>query len=134
EADGITIRSIMAEGDEYFLDVMGLRLLEGRWFNEATPRSATRECAVNKKFMDDYYPGRSMIDSVIAFNGGVKIVGVIEDYRYRGEFEQPAALMFNYIQPTSRNLGGILLKMKPGTPAQAEEQINKLVAEITKTN
>lgn len=134
EADGITIRSIMAEGDEYFLDVMGLRLLEGRWFNEATPRSATRECVVNKKFMDDYYPGRSMIDSVIAFNGGVKIVGVIEDYRYRGEFEQPAALMFNYIQPTSRNLGGILLKMKPGTPAQAEEQINKLVAEITKTN
>lgn len=134
DAGGQTISTIMAEGDEYFLDVMGLRLLEGRWFNEGTPLSPTRECVVNKKFMNDYYPGRSMIDSVIAFNGGYKIVGVIEDYRYRGEFEQPAAVMFTYIPPTSRNLGGILLKIKPGTPAQAEEQINKLVAQITKTN
>lgn len=134
DVDGQSISTILADGDEHFLDVMGLRLLEGRWFNEDTPLSATRECVVNKKFVEDYYPGRSMIDSVISFNGGVKIIGVIEDYRYRGEFEQPASILFNYISPTSKDLGAILLKMKPGAPAQAEEQINKLVAGITKTN
>ena len=134
DAGGQSISTIIAEGDEHFLDVMGLRLLEGRWFNEDTPLSPARECVVNKKFITDYYPGRSMIDSILPINGGIRIVGVIEDYRYRGEFEQPAALQFNYIPPASKNLGGILLKMRPGAPAQAEEQINKLVAGITKTN
>lgn len=134
ETDGVSISMIIAEGDEHFLDVMGLRLLEGRWFNEESPRSVKPEWVVNQKFMTDYYPGRSMIDSILPINGGVKIVGVIEDYRYRGEFEQPAAIQFNYISPTARNLGAILLKIKPGTPPQAEEQLNKLVAEITKTN
>jgi putative ABC transport system permease protein len=134
EVEGQSIQTMVVQGDENFQRVMGLRLLEGRWFNEETSRAPTPECVVNKKFMEDYFPGRNLIDSILPLGGGVRIVGVFEDYRFRGEFEQPAAMQFRHIPSTSKNLGGILLKMKSGAPAQAEESLNKLVAGVTKTN
>jgi putative ABC transport system permease protein len=134
DVNGMSIRTLLAKGDENYQRVMGIRLREGRWFDESSPRSAVPEWVVNRKFIQDHFPGRSMIDSILPFGNGIKIIGVMEDYRYRGEFDPPEVISFRYLPPTSSELGGIILQMKPGTPAHAEEAISKLVAAATKMN
>jgi len=112
-------------------DVLDVNVIEGRWFEEDDLNAAIPPIVMNKAFMDEYYPSKSMIDSSFILNGTRKIVGVIEAYKYRGEFEddRPTVLLF---EPRTENVSSIILKMKANTPASFEERLFSVVNETTK--
>lgn len=57
-----------------------------------------------------------MLDSVIILDGESKIVGIMDDYRYKGEFDLPTNMSFCYTPHTQGWMYNIILRMKAGTP------------------
>ena len=133
DAQGFNISSRYVYADEDFQKTMKIRMLEGRWFKEAESDRKGESIVVNKRFVDEYFPGVSMIDSIIQFNGDRKIIGVMEDYRYNGQFEEPTNTLFFYQPETHMEAVSVLLDMEPNTPAAYEEEINEVVQDITKS-
>ena len=91
--NGFSMSASMVNADNAFAEVMNANLIEGRWFNEADFTATYKPLIVNKNFMDEYYPNVSMLDSIIIFQGDRKLVGVVDDYRYMGEFDEPRNLV-----------------------------------------
>ena len=116
-----------------YAEVMNVPIVEGRWFKEEDLNATYDPIIVDKNFMDEYYPGKSMIDSVFIFNGERKLIGVVDQYRYGGEFEEVIRTTFNLIEETNKDNNTIILKMKAGSPVSVEQKISNIVNNITNT-
>ena len=134
DSQGFNISARYVYVDEDFQKTMGIRMLEGRWFNENESEREGESIVVNKRFMDEYFPDKSMIDSMILYNGDRKIIGVMEDYRYNGQFEEPTNTLFFFQSATDKEAVSILLDMEPNTPAAYEEKINQVVQDVIKSS
>jgi len=131
---GFHISSRIAEADEGFVDAMNIKVLKGRWFNDTDHDSKYRPIVVNQLFLNTYFPGKNMLDSVIQLIGECKIVGVMQDYRYKGEFEEPTSISFFYTPHTVNYMNNVVLRMKPGTSIGEQQRINDIVKNVTKSN
>jgi len=103
---------------------LGLNVIERRWYNEEDIIAPVKTLVINKAFADKYFPEKSMIDSTIIFQEeDHKIIGIVDAYRYKGEFEEdyPTFLLNNDF---GDNHSTVLLKMKPGTPSSFEEKLS----------
>jgi len=131
---GFNISSYYSEVDRGFFDAAGLKLMRGRWFNEQDQLAKHRPIVVNELFLKNNFPKKDMLDSIIQLNGECKIVGVIQDYRYQGEFQNPENFTFFLSRHTDRTNNCILLEMKSGTPTGDQEKINEIIKGATKSN
>ena len=120
--------------DENFEKTMGMNVIEGRWFTEEDANAAYEPMIVNKYFVDKYFPEISLVDSIIPFNGDKKIVGVIDDYRYDGIFEEEQETSFFFQPHTHERASVVYLKMAENTPMSYEEKVSKMVESITKSS
>lgn len=130
--NGFSFNNCLMVPSDYNLDkTLDLNIIEGRWFTEDDLNATYDPIVMNKAFMDKYYPEKSMIDSTFILNGTRKIVGVVDSYKYRGEFadNRPTILL---LEPKVENNASVLLKMKPNTPASFEEKLSNLVNTTTK--
>ncbi len=134
DAQGFVISSLIAKTDSEFAETYDVKIEEGRWFNEEDLHETYPAIVVNKKFMTEFFPGKVMLDSILKFSGEHRIVGVIEDYRYQGEFVEEEPIVIFQGERTSARLRTVHLKLTPNTPAVYEEQVNKLIADITKSS
>ena len=73
--------------------------------------------------IDEYFEGRNMVDSIITFGGERRIIGVVENYKYSGDFDEDYHMLFEYIDPASEDVSAVVLKMKKGTLAAYEETV-----------
>lgn len=129
--NGFEMLGLVVPADLALKNVLDINIIEGRWFTEEDASAGFDPIIVNKNFMDKYYPGKSMIDSTIQFNGENRIIGVVDEYRYPGEFEEDHNIVFirrEYIQ----NKDFAILKMKPNTNAAFEEKLSRIVQTTTK--
>lgn len=124
--NGFSLNSYVINADLHLKEVLDLNVVEGRWYSEDDLHSAVPTLIVNKEFVDRYYPDKSMIDSIIIFEGERRIIGVVDDYRYHGEFSEvnPTAIL---LKPSIKNMDAVLLKMQDNVPLTAQER----VADIT---
>lgn len=113
-----------------FEEVMGIKMIQGRFFNEDDLNASITPIIVNRRFMDTYYPEKSMIDSTIIYGPECKIIGVLEDYRYKGEFSEPMPMVF-YLEPFYAQHYFAVLKMREDVTAAFEEPLTKLTNQIT---
>lgn len=132
--NGFPMNARVVPADADFGRAMEVPMAEGRWFTEEDFNAAIEPIIVNQNFIDEYYPGKSMIDSVFMFRGERKIIGVVKEYRYGGEFEDDHRTVFNLSPATSVDVNHVLLKMKPGSPVSVEEKIANMVNETMNIN
>lgn len=130
---GFNIRVDMAQAGGALAKTLGMKLNSGRWFRDDEPSPAIEEIVVNQDFVDKYFDGKNIVDSIIRFSGEKRIIGVVQDYRYFGEFRPSTPVMFNYMHPTDKENTNIYLRMTPGTPASYEREVTRLVKDITQT-
>ncbi len=132
--NGFALTTRVMPVDYDFGEVMDVNVIEGRWFTEEDLNVTVYEpLIVNKNFMDSYYPDKSMLDSIIELSGDMKIVGVVDDIRYRGEFEEAHETVY-YLRDYLENANYVCLKLKPNLNAEVEERISNLVNTTTKTS
>jgi putative ABC transport system permease protein len=132
--------NLRAAGDE-FNKVMGIELLEGRWFNETDNASDQRPVIINKYTSEEFFGNETALGKIL-LRGDIEceIVGVIDEFRNGGRFTGSSNILFNRIsldQESSSNsflaesIGSrILLKMKPGVDLQFEEILTNSLSDI----
>lgn len=136
--NGFELFTCLLAGDEYFLETRGLKLLEGRWFTEEDENAKYRPVVVSKKVIEDSFEGRMYLDSIFDFGEEetvgkfCKIIGVVDHYKYFGEFEDEWAASFFYFPHTSKFTSNLNMKVSSKAPPEFEEEVNKTIASISK--
>ena len=124
--NGFPMNGMVVPTDVAFHELMNLNIVEGRWYTEEDLNAAIKPMVVNQNFIDEYYPGKSMIDSIIIFGGEKKLIGVVEEYRYIGEFDEPRNLRFD-LHHFTENTSNAVIKLRPGVDASYEEKLSNLI-------
>lgn len=126
------INSNMMPVDIQYAALMNVNVVEGRWFNEDDLNAPYNAMVVNKMFLE-VYEDQSMLDSIfLSGDEQYKIVGVVEENRYLGQFSEPSNTLY-FANQYYENSDNVILKMRPNTPASFEEKLSKLVNNTTKT-
>jgi len=141
--DGIHIWTRLLMVDQHYGEAAKLPLARGRWFTPSDTINGALGIVVNEEWLAYNFAGNDMLDSTINFfnteeNGtrATKIVGVVKNYKYLGEFAEEEAITFvphapwdpqneeNYWQ-------GLQVRVAPGTAAAIEEEIFEVVSAVT---
>ena len=137
------IRCNIRYASDDFTKVMGVEVLEGRWFDASDNAAAKNPLVINKYAKEEIFGNDTALGKVI-YRGETeyKIVGVIDEFRNAGRFSGSSPISFRRISLNlehelsrfgSEAIGSrILLKMKKGTPFQFEETLTKSLSNIAK--
>lgn len=111
-------------------EVMGLQLLEGRWFDRRDEVAARRlPVVINHLLRDELFgPGQPAVGQVVRSGADqFRVVGVSGPYRAGGELSEPKPGLFIYVSPqdTARALFDLLVRVRPGSGAQLEKKVNE---------
>lgn len=134
---GQELESDLYDVDDNFAEVMGIPLVEGRWFSKEDDASSITPVILNGMLKEQMFGDESALGAV--YKSGkreYKVVGVIDHYRYRGEFNQERKGFFRRAGITdsiaSRLLDVAVFKVRPGTDVQFEEDLTERLAAIAR--
>ena len=91
--DGEDLQAFMNSISPGYWQTMGVRLLEGRDFDQRDRGTKFRAAIVNRAFAEHFFPGRSPIGRHIGFGNGprtklnIEIIGLVENSLYEGPRE-----------------------------------------------
>ena len=137
------IRCNIRYASDDFINVMGIEMLEGRWFDESDNASSNNPLIINKYAKEDIFGEDTALGKVIhRGENEYVIIGVINEFRNAGKFSGSSPISFRRISLNlehelarfgSESIGSrILLKVKSGTPVQFEETITTSLSNIAK--
>jgi len=119
-------------------DVLGLRMVSGRWFGKEDDGASYKPVVINRKLARDLFGdedpvGKDISDPTAKEKVEQRVVGLIDDFRKNGEFAELSgyAIYRNDLtfKPDARgNIQGepprsLLIKVRPGTTAAFEEKL-----------
>ncbi len=135
ENKGYLVQACYAVVDHNFINTNGMKITAGRGFLEEDINAAYDPIIPNEHFMNEFFPGQDMIDSIISFQGDKKIIGVIEAFKYNGEFEESdnRALLLNTPGNDVR-MTTAYLKLDPSADVSYEERISNTIQSVLKTS
>jgi putative ABC transport system permease protein len=127
----------VAEVTDGFKDLMGLKLVEGRWFGPEDEGQTYDAVVINRTMREDLFGQRTAIGENIRADdpppGTVslkpyRVVGVVEAYREDGEFDgtRNYAIFRKPLRgddPVSRPPRNLLIKVRPGAAPDLEERL-----------
>jgi len=129
---GKAVKAEMIDADDDAARVLGLELVEGRWFSALDNGGADRATVINRRLADEMFPGQRAVGQLIDTNDGpglnraYRVVGVVEAYRPKGELASPPNFAFTRFEPlkNDRDVRTILLRVAPGTERAFEKRLN----------
>ena len=109
--------------------VVGLRLVAGRWFDSRDDVAAARSpVVVTELAQAALFGGRAALGKTIRIGDHeMRVIGVSGPYRAGGELSDPQAAVFRYVAPqdTAEAMFRLLVRVRPGAGAALEKQINE---------
>jgi len=134
---GYDVQACFSFVDEDFVEANGMNIIKGRAFTEEDFNSTYQLLIGNQTFMESIWGEKNMIDSIISFQyTETKIIGVMDDYKYNGEFEESRNAIL-LLSDTDFNgyakMTNAYLKMDPSADVAYEEEISKIVQSTLKT-
>ena len=132
-----TISAMHIVSDE-FRDVLGMKLVAGRWFSREDDGRGTEPAIINARLARKLFGEASPINRELRPPGAsnapaLRIVGVIEDFRHDGELGFPghATLVRPTVRRTPAALPNVLtLRVRPGTTAEIEEKLVRTLQNV----
>ncbi len=138
DKNGFDFQTCMFLNDEHYAKTAGLNIIEGRWFVEEDKTSKYIPVLITKKFREQSFAGKPILDSlfILEDNGSygdfVKIIGVVDHYKYHGEFAEEELGTFIFTPSTSKDSKVAHIRMKDNIQPDVEEKLNKLITAVTK--
>ncbi|MFT6320433.1 MAG: putative ABC transport system permease protein [Granulosicoccus sp.] len=140
DKNGFDFQTCIFFNDEHYAKTAGLNIIEGRWFEEADNTSKYTPVLITKKFREQCFAGKPVLDSLFILEddaeesrlNNVKIIGVVDHYKYDGEFAEEELGTFIYTPSTSKDTWVTHLRMNNNVQPDAEEKLNKMIASVTK--
>ncbi|MBU0983887.1 MAG: ABC transporter permease [candidate division Zixibacteria bacterium] len=124
---------------DHFADVMTMPLLEGRWFNADDDAAAITPIVINRKVCETTFGDKPAIGQIITDDDDETpvdfvVIGVVDEYRYRGEMEvSEPSIFFRRTHEDSLTLyaGTALVKVRPDAGVGFQKTITDRLAEIS---
>lgn len=132
DANGFEMDVELSQGDINFAHTLGMKMVEGRWFNEDDKNAKYEAVVITQKMRNAYWPDSAVINRKFIMNGDVKIVGVLENYKYHGEFTEEKNLVFTRFKEHSDQSPNLIIRLKDGFDPTIEKDINQVIQETTK--
>jgi putative ABC transport system permease protein len=139
EVHGKSVRTWVNEVSDDFKDVMGLQLIAGRWFEKADDALNWQPLVINQKFSREVFGDEDPVGKPFrpwaSATNDVRVIGVVTDFRQGGEYAGLDNYMFERKRlddPQQRPPRNLLVKVRPGTAAEFEEQLDKRLQAVAK--
>lgn len=122
--------------------VLGIKLLEGRWFNKEDDATGETPIVINQTLSQEVYGSKSPIGKVFEPTSSSKkicrVIGLVPDFRQDGELVELKSYFFERLNLNStdpenaRSSNSFAIKLRSGTPAVFEEKLTKVFLSIAK--
>ncbi len=134
-------------GGDQFPNVLGIEILEGRWFDESDNAANRRPIVINKYTKEELLPDENAVGKILTTGSNddieeFMVIGVIGEFRFGGEYTGSDNVVFNRISLDNdrysrfanapAGLYRIILRVKPGTPVEVEEKMLKQLSAAAK--
>ena len=107
-----------------FHEVFDLDLVSGRWFSEEDAALDWEPLVITQPLSEELFGGEDPIGQQVEWRkGDARVVGVVSDYRRRGEFSDPVFFVLTRLEDDAP--AHFLVKVRPDTPLAAQEQIDR---------
>ncbi|HTG32543.1 MAG TPA: ABC transporter permease [Thermoanaerobaculia bacterium] len=130
--DGRDVQMGIDEVTPGFADVMGLQMVAGRWFQQADSGLAWEPIVIDRDLARTVYGSADPIGRPFGKpepkERQRRVIGVVSDFRKSGELMPNDNFMFLFkglAGPEARPLHNLLVRVRPGTPAEFEEALVK---------
>jgi putative ABC transport system permease protein len=117
-----------------FADVMGLKLVSGRWFREEDGALAYDPIVIDQDLARTLYGGEDPVGRQFGkaepAEKPKRIVGVVSEFRKSGELSARTNFIFERMRldvPSWFEPRSMLVRVRPGTPAAFEEELTALL-------
>jgi putative ABC transport system permease protein len=124
------VETHMFAGGDNLAQLLGLDLVEGRWFSSLDDGSAARPVVVNRAMAQALFAGqpalgRQFTDSERDQKWTYKVVGVVSEFRDKGDLMEPVKFTLQRFVPDSgtRDARTMILKVRPGTDRSFETRL-----------
>ena len=117
--------------EESYRNVLNLRLLEGRWFDKRDAAAAIKPVVINGTLREKLFGTSPATGKVIGDKDKMRVIGVVEDAKFKGDFTIPGRAMFNRIDTGDyKYTGRMLIKVTPDADAAFEGRLYKTLTNI----
>ena len=110
-----------------FHEVFDLDVVSGRWFSEEDAALDWEPLVITQPLSEALFgredPIGQQVEEWERGKGNARVVGVVSDYRRRGEFSDSDFFVLTRLEDDE--YAHFLVKVRPGTPLAAQEQIDK---------
>ena len=131
--------------DDNFSEAMGVVPIEGRWFGPEDNSARLKPIVINRTLREAMFGSQPALGKIITEDEREEehgksekalkkrefvVIGVIDNYRFNGEFSSPENGLFrrNILTDSSSNPSvGALIKVRPGAGVAFEEKLMKRV-------
>ncbi|MCG8308185.1 MAG: ABC transporter permease [Cytophagales bacterium] len=121
--DGIAVENIhLTETGPKMDDIFKLNVIAGRWFDESDDIPDHNPIVINQSLKEKLFKDKNAVGEKIQINeNNLKVIGVIDHYKYHGEFSKPVDILFFMHQYDQMNINSSgkqktdFFRVKPGT-------------------
>ena len=121
--NGFYLQSDLFRADIDYKEVADINVIAGRWFREEDATAKYRPIVINKKLHEEYFDSKSVLDSVYQISGERKIVGIVDHFKYGGQFEEEVPLSFLFEPKEAERCNTINIRLKDGVGLEFEEEL-----------
>ena len=126
--------SVFTTEDNY-ADILGLKMLEGRWFSDDDNTAKERPAVINATMKEELFPDGNAVGEIIDMKmiGKLKVVGVVNDFKYESEAEIPPPGIFTRVDTINmRERTSMILKVSSAADPAFESRVHKTLSNIMK--
>ena len=134
--DPVSKRNVLAEMvelDDDALPLLGVTPLQGRLFEQSDNGAPTDAAIINRRMAQAMFGNAPALGKIVEHQLGVggrvqklRVVGIVDDYRNKGEFAQPVNIIIARATPghSDGDMESLLVKVRPGTTRAFEETLS----------
>lgn len=128
-ADGIEVRPYLWQVTESYDEVMGLELIDGRWFEPSDATVHYRPVVINDRLARERFAGEAVGKTIGVYRDGTetRVIGVVSAFRHHGELSPVPIVTFGLdrIDQPFTPMTTLVVKVRPGTGIELEETMSK---------
>jgi putative ABC transport system permease protein len=137
EVDGVLVEPELWEVSDRFIEVLGIQVTEGRWFEESDHVLKYRPVVINEQLRRERFGSEEAVGRTIGVSRSgseVRVVGVVSDFRHRGDFYRPEGFAFEFseVDRPFMPMTTMLVKVRHGTGIDFEEALVGRMQEVAK--
>ena len=129
--NGYTMQTHLIKVDHDYTKVMGFQPSEGRWFEPGDETGKYPPVVITQMIRDEYPDPGWALDSVNHITEESRILGVVDHFRYQGQFKPEVPLTFQYAPEASYGSNMLLIRVNDRATAAFEPRLVETIVSVT---